>query len=129
VRRFKHLRSSCHLAHLNRTVSYSRIHLNSRQKLRVKKTHFMSCSDSELASETINPFRYFGTLLGWGIGPSQGLYLYRGAQHRKTRTYIHASSGTRTRDLMPHDHWDRPHSYLISKFGRFLRRRTQMHPT
>jgi len=37
-------------------------------------------------------------LLGRGIGPSQGLYLHRTAQHRKTLTYIHTSSGIRTRD-------------------------------
>jgi len=37
-------------------------------------------------------------LLGREIRPSQGLYLHRPAQHRKTRTYIHASSGIWTRD-------------------------------
>jgi len=38
-------------------------------------------------------------LLGQGIGPSQGLCLHRtAAQHRKTRTYIHASSGIRIHD-------------------------------
>jgi len=30
-------------------------------------------------------------LLGQGISPSQGLYLHRTAQHRKMRTFIHAS--------------------------------------
>jgi hypothetical protein len=37
-------------------------------------------------------------LLGRVISPSQGLYLYRTAQHRKTRTNIHALSGIRTHD-------------------------------
>jgi len=37
-------------------------------------------------------------LLGWDIGPSQGLYLHR-ADHRKTCTYIQALSGIRTQDL------------------------------
>jgi hypothetical protein len=30
--------------------------------------------------------------------PSQGLYLHRTTQHRKMRTYIHASSGIQTHD-------------------------------
>jgi hypothetical protein len=32
------------------------------------------------------------------ISPSQGLYLHRTKQHRKTRTNIHALSGIRTHD-------------------------------
>jgi hypothetical protein len=32
-------------------------------------------------------------LLGWEARPSQGLYLHKTAQHRKTRTNTHASSG------------------------------------
>jgi hypothetical protein len=35
-------------------------------------------------------------LLGRVISPSQGLYLHRTKQHRKTRTNIHALSGIRT---------------------------------
>jgi hypothetical protein len=37
-------------------------------------------------------------LLGRVISSSQGLYLHRTTQHRKTRTNIHALSGIRTRD-------------------------------
>jgi hypothetical protein len=37
-------------------------------------------------------------LLGRGISPTQGLYLHRTKQHRKTRTHIHASSWIRTHD-------------------------------
>jgi hypothetical protein len=37
-------------------------------------------------------------LLGRVISPSQGLYLHRTTQHRKTRTNIHALSGIRTHD-------------------------------
>jgi hypothetical protein len=37
-------------------------------------------------------------LLGRVINPSQGLYLHRTTQHRKTRTNIHALSGIRTHD-------------------------------
>jgi hypothetical protein len=37
-------------------------------------------------------------LLGRVISPSQGLCLYKTAQHRKTRTNIHAVSGIQTRD-------------------------------
>jgi hypothetical protein len=37
-------------------------------------------------------------LLGQVISPSQGLYLHRTTQHRKTRTNIHALSGIRTHD-------------------------------
>jgi len=60
-------------------------------------------------------------LLGWGIGPTQGLYPYRTTQHRKKRTHIHASSGIRTHDpsvgaveystyLRRRGHWDRLYS-------------------
>jgi hypothetical protein len=37
-------------------------------------------------------------LLGRVISQSQGLYLHRTTQHRKTRTNIHALSGIRTHD-------------------------------
>jgi hypothetical protein len=37
-------------------------------------------------------------LLGWVISSSQGLYLHRTTEHRKTRTNIHALSGIRTHD-------------------------------
>jgi len=43
----------------------------------------------------------FGQLVGLlerGISPTQSLYLHRTTQHRKTRTHIHASSGSRTHD-------------------------------
>jgi hypothetical protein len=43
-------------------------------------------------------FRHMLGLLGWVISPSQGLYLHRTIQHRKTRTNIHALSGIRTHD-------------------------------
>jgi hypothetical protein len=52
----------------------------------------------------MNPFTHLARLLGRGgggyrISPSQGLYLHRTAQHRKTRTSTHASSEIRTHDL------------------------------
>jgi hypothetical protein len=37
-------------------------------------------------------------LLGRVISPSQGLYLHRTTQHRKTRTNIYALNGIRTHD-------------------------------
>jgi hypothetical protein len=43
-------------------------------------------------------FRQMVGLLGRVISPSQGLYLHRTTQHRKTRTNIHALSGIRTHD-------------------------------
>jgi hypothetical protein len=43
-------------------------------------------------------FRHMVRLLGRVISPSQGLYLHRTTQHRKTRTKIHALSGIRTHD-------------------------------
>jgi hypothetical protein len=43
-----------------------------------------------------NVFRQLAALLGRGVGPSQGLYLHRTAQHRKTQAYIHTLSGIRT---------------------------------
>jgi hypothetical protein len=41
-------------------------------------------------------FRHMVGLLGRVISPSQGLYIHRITQHRKTRTNIHALSGIRT---------------------------------
>jgi hypothetical protein len=35
-------------------------------------------------------------LLRRGIGPTQGVYVHRTAQHKKMCTYMHASSGIRT---------------------------------
>jgi hypothetical protein len=58
-------------------------------------------------------FRHMVGLLGRVISPSQGLYLHRTTQHRKTRKNIHAMSGIRTHDpgqdprLRPHGHCDR----------------------
>jgi hypothetical protein len=46
----------------------------------------------------LNLFRNLVGLLGRRISLSRGLYLYRAAQHRKTRTNIHTSSGIRTHD-------------------------------
>jgi hypothetical protein len=43
-------------------------------------------------------FRHMVGLLGRVMSPSQGLYLHRTTQHRKTRTNIHALSGIRTHD-------------------------------
>jgi hypothetical protein len=43
-------------------------------------------------------FRQMVGLLGRVISPSQGLYLHRKTQNRKTRTNIHALSGIRTHD-------------------------------
>jgi hypothetical protein len=43
-------------------------------------------------------FRHMAGLLGRVISPSQGLYLHRTTQHRKTRTNIHDLSGIRTHD-------------------------------
>jgi predicted component of type VI protein secretion system len=43
-------------------------------------------------------FRHMVGLLGRVISPSQGLYLYRTTQQRKTWANIHALSGIRTHD-------------------------------
>jgi hypothetical protein len=43
-------------------------------------------------------FKHMLGLLGRVISPSQGLYLHRTTQHRKTRTHIHALSRIRTYD-------------------------------
>jgi len=62
-------------------------------------------------------------LLRLGISPSQGQYLHRTAQNRKTRTHIHASSGIGTHYtsvraveertcLRPRGHWDRPDCFI-----------------
>jgi hypothetical protein len=52
-----------------------------------------------LTSETYESiFTHLVGLLGQGIGPSQGHYLHRTAQHRKMQTHIHALSGIQTHD-------------------------------
>jgi hypothetical protein len=85
----------------------------------------MACSNSEF--NFWNLWIYFGHLvglLGRGISPTQGLYLHRTAQHRKTQTHIHASSGIRTHDpnirtvehsrcLRPRGQWDRHGSFIM----------------
>jgi len=43
----------------------------------------LSCSKSELTSETMNPFVQFLRTPWMGIDPSQGLYLHSTAQHLK----------------------------------------------
>jgi hypothetical protein len=43
-------------------------------------------------------FQHMVGLLGRVISPSQGLYLHRTTQHKKTRTNIHALNGIRTHD-------------------------------
>jgi t-SNARE complex subunit (syntaxin) len=63
-------------------------------------------------------------LLGRGINPTQGIYLNKTIQHRKTQTHIHVSSGIRTHDpsvrsvedstcLRPRGHWDRHFIIII----------------
>jgi hypothetical protein len=69
-------------------------------------------------------FRHMVGLLGRVINPSQGLYLHRTTQHRKTRTDIHALSGDsnpRSQQptgqdprLRPHGHCDRRKSCLLA---------------
>jgi hypothetical protein len=72
----------------------------------------------------MNLFVHLVGLLGRGIGPTQGLYLHRITQHRKTRTHMHASSGIRTHDpsvraaedskcLRLRGHWERWKTELI----------------
>jgi len=67
-------------------------------------------------------FWTFGRTPWTGVGLSQGHYLRRTAQHRKTRSHIHACCEIRTHDpsvraaedstrLRPRGHWDR----LMSK--------------
>jgi uncharacterized BrkB/YihY/UPF0761 family membrane protein len=76
------------------------------------------------SSETYGSVGQLVRLLGWGIGLTQDLYLHRTTQHRKTRTYIHASSGIRNHNpsfraaedstcLRPFGHWDRRSVLLL----------------
>jgi hypothetical protein len=79
----------------------------------------LACSGSEfIFLKLMNLFGQLAGLLGRGISPTQGLYLHRTTQHRKTRTHIHASGWIRTHDpsvravedstcLRPLGHWDR----------------------
>jgi len=85
---------------------------------------FMACSDSEFNSWTLLIYSdILVGLIGRGISLTQGLYLPRTTQHRKTRTHIHTPCGIRTRDpsfvaaedstcLRPHDQWDWLKSYV-----------------
>jgi hypothetical protein len=51
-----------------------------------------------LTCNFLDLFRHMVGLLGRVISPSQGLYLHRTTQNRKTRTNIHALSGIWTHD-------------------------------
>jgi hypothetical protein len=51
-----------------------------------------------IVSEIIYQFGHFVGLSGRGISLTQGLYIYRTAQHKKARTNILALSGIRTPD-------------------------------
>jgi len=81
-------------------------------------------SESQLTSESMSPFRHVGSTPWIGDRPIKRLYLHRRAQHRKTLTYNHASSGILTRDLSVrvhqkhrllrmHDDWDRHSSTIV----------------
>jgi hypothetical protein len=60
---------------------------------------FWPSTMQDLTSEIYESiFGHLVGLLGRGISPSQGFYLHRIAQHRKTRTHIHTSSGIGTHD-------------------------------
>jgi hypothetical protein len=68
-------------------------------------TFFFSCGSTVLEGpwpltyrRLLELFRHMVGLLGRVISPSQGLYIHRTTQHRKTRTKIHALSGIRTHD-------------------------------
>jgi hypothetical protein len=59
----------------------------------------LACSVSELTSETMNPSRHFVRIPWMANQTIEDLNLCRTEQHRKTQTYIHASSRIRTHDL------------------------------
>jgi hypothetical protein len=65
-------------------------------------------------------FRHMVELLGRVKSPSQGLYLHRTTQHRKTRTNIHALSGIRIHDPsnQPAKTHENVHHFYIIKLVR-----------
>jgi len=91
----------------------------------------LACSNSELTSVTLDPFRHLWGLLWRVIGSLPGIYLHRRTQHRETSTYLHASSGIRTYDtsvqtvpkhkhLRPRGHLDRRRVVSVWTFTRLL---------
>jgi hypothetical protein len=66
----------------------------------IKNEAFFSVALQSLkdAGRFLMLFRHMVGLLGRVISPSQGLYLHRTTQYRKTRTNIHALSGIQTHD-------------------------------
>jgi hypothetical protein len=85
----------------------------------------VSSSKSELTSQTMSNFRYFGRSVWTGIGPSQSLYLHRETAHGKMRIYIYFSNeiwahNPIVRAIQDHTHlrqrghWDRQMLTLIS---------------
>jgi hypothetical protein len=56
------------------------------------------CSNSELTSESMKPFTRLLGLLAWGLDPSLTLSLHSITQRSRTRRYIHAPRGVRTRN-------------------------------
>jgi hypothetical protein len=80
----------------------------------------------------MNLFGHLVGLLGRGMSPTQGLYVHRTTQHRKTRTHIHAPSGIRNRDpsvraaedstcLRRRGHWERTRYLYIEIFTHNLK--------
>jgi hypothetical protein len=76
------------------------------------------CGPFAFLNGLLDPHTHLVGLLGRGISPTQGLYLHRTTQHRKTQTHIHAPSRIQTCDLnvraaedstclRPLGHWDR----------------------
>jgi hypothetical protein len=79
---------------------------NTMKSRPITSNFFFSCGSTVLFLDPghltyrrfLELLRHMVVLLGRVISPSQGLYLHRTTQHRKTRTNIHTLSGIRTHD-------------------------------
>jgi hypothetical protein len=79
-------------------VSYTKFHRNpSNSFFHLLRIRPIGLFHFGITPEIMN-HRHTAGLLGRVISSSQGLYLHRTTQHRKTKTNIHALIGIRTRD-------------------------------
>jgi hypothetical protein len=93
----------CHpsqfISHDLRVTSHFTLHNRSLVSIYLFPVALQSLKDlGRLTYRFLDLFRHMFGLFGRVISPSQGLYLHRTTQYRKTRTDIHALSRIRTHD-------------------------------
>jgi hypothetical protein len=100
-------------------------HRRRRRRRRLSSIRPVGLLRFRIFLKLMNLFTQLVGFLGWGIGPTQGLYLHSTTQHRETRTHTHTWSGIRTHDpsvraaenntcIRPPGRWGQPiESFLL----------------